>query len=552
MELASLTRPAIQCQCLRCSSSLAVLENEWARLSNSYSIATAWLSVNLHRISISSERKQIPQTSDMDLLRGRIIQELSCKLCQQKLGVLCTLDNGPNVLWKMSKVSFRDVVTMRTAEPIYNDSSLERLGPTPKESLRRDPNSPDGALVPASNSALALSNPSVQQQMQHQGRSIDQISNSVNHLQDTMTDLKLSFNALRIELNGPSRNMGQNGAINGPGFDMIATVLKELKLKSEEIEKLKLEIETLKFKNRFMEERKPNNTGPSMGTDGALPEVKSPDLLQAGRKRAWPDAFANGRSQPATASFVEEDMVDDLSLEDLPTYSVRVPARNPQTVADSTGTEHSSPASPQLRIEVGEQPSELTTNGQRDASSQPAQSPAKRLRLTQQSEEWPKSDTNPAKKRQGRPRKSLSQSAKPNPPQNTGTAATNSEDPTGSNPPIQVPISTSSPTGPPSRRGRPRRSTRSQSMGPSELQGQPDSGNSEQSTQEATENTAANSQQNGGVSSKTTNGDHANGTNGVDSPAAVEEKRKAKVAARDVMTRMAMQREEAMETDEGR
>lgn len=94
MDLASLTRPAILTQCLRCSSSLAVLENEWAKLSNSYSIAAAWVSVNLHRISVSSERKQIPQTSDMSLLRGRIIQEVYCKLCQQKLGVLCGLDTG--------------------------------------------------------------------------------------------------------------------------------------------------------------------------------------------------------------------------------------------------------------------------------------------------------------------------------------------------------------------------------------------------------------------------------------------------------------------------
>lgn len=94
MDLSRLTRPAILCQCSRCSSSLAALENEWAKLSNSYSIVAGWLSVDLHRISISSEKKQIPQSSDMDLLRGRILQEISCKLCQQKLGVLCALENG--------------------------------------------------------------------------------------------------------------------------------------------------------------------------------------------------------------------------------------------------------------------------------------------------------------------------------------------------------------------------------------------------------------------------------------------------------------------------
>lgn len=94
MDLSHLTRPGILCQCSRCSSSLAALENEWAKLSNAYSIPTAWLSVDLHRISVSSERKQIPNTSDMTLLRGRVIQEVSCKLCQQRMGVLCPLDNG--------------------------------------------------------------------------------------------------------------------------------------------------------------------------------------------------------------------------------------------------------------------------------------------------------------------------------------------------------------------------------------------------------------------------------------------------------------------------
>lgn len=94
MDLSHLTRPGILCQCARCSSSLAALENEWAKLSNAYSIPTAWLSVDLHRIAVSSERKQIPQTSDMTLLRGRVIQEVSCKLCQQRMGVLCPLDNG--------------------------------------------------------------------------------------------------------------------------------------------------------------------------------------------------------------------------------------------------------------------------------------------------------------------------------------------------------------------------------------------------------------------------------------------------------------------------
>lgn len=94
MDLSHLTRPAVLCQCARCSSSLAACENDWTKLSNSYSIAAGWLSVDPSRISISSEKKQIPQSSDLTLLRGCILQEVSCRLCQQKLGAVGALENG--------------------------------------------------------------------------------------------------------------------------------------------------------------------------------------------------------------------------------------------------------------------------------------------------------------------------------------------------------------------------------------------------------------------------------------------------------------------------
>ena len=70
-----------------------MLENEWAKLSKSYSVAAGWLSADFNRITIARERKQIPHSSEMAILRGRILQEIGCKLCQQKLGVLCSLDD---------------------------------------------------------------------------------------------------------------------------------------------------------------------------------------------------------------------------------------------------------------------------------------------------------------------------------------------------------------------------------------------------------------------------------------------------------------------------
>ncbi|KNG80488.1 hypothetical protein ANOM_011020 [Aspergillus nomiae NRRL 13137] len=335
MDLSKLTRPAILCQCLRCSSSLAALENEWAKLSNSYSVAAGWLSVELHRISISPEKKKIPQSSDLSVLRGRILQEISCKLCQQKIGVLCSLDNGPNVFWKLSKVSFREIVSMRTVEPSFKDGLLERLiNPPQKESTRRDRASiQPGALVPVGSSEMDHYTASVEQQIQHHGLSLDHISSSVSNLHDTMSELKGAFTALRIELNGPGRFSDLGNTMNND-FNMITTVLKELKSKSEEIEKLKLEIEALKLKNRYMEEQntRQQQLPSTLAVPAPLPEVRSPGLLQAGRKRPWPDSWPSGRTQPIADSFDDGDEEDsiDFFLEDSHMPPVKIPLKAPR------------------------------------------------------------------------------------------------------------------------------------------------------------------------------------------------------------------------------
>lgn len=94
MDLSKLSRPAVSCQCSRCFSSLAALENEWAKLSDSHAIAPGWMSVDLFRVTILPEQKRIPESSDLSLVRGRITQDVRCRLCQQKLGVLCALDTG--------------------------------------------------------------------------------------------------------------------------------------------------------------------------------------------------------------------------------------------------------------------------------------------------------------------------------------------------------------------------------------------------------------------------------------------------------------------------
>ncbi|KAJ5651492.1 uncharacterized protein N7484_005215 [Penicillium longicatenatum] len=537
MDLNSLSRPAILSQCSRCSSSLAVLENEWATLSTAYAIATAWLSVNFNRISVSPERKQIPQTPDFHLLRGRTTQEVTCKLCQQKLGALCTLDNGPNIFWKMSRVAFREVVTMRTAEPIFKDGALERfLRPNPPEPVRRDRTSVhEAALVPTGTSGLSK-DPVLQRQMQHQGRSIDQISSSVNHLQDTMTDLKHSFTSLRIELQGPSRHISENGSLNSQEFDMVATVLKELKSKSDEIEKLKLEIEALKLRNRFIQERRSSNPDYLSPRNDSLPEVQSPGLLQAGRKRAWPDAFSNGRSRTVADSFGEEDMIDDMSMETPPSYLVSLPIKDSHRITNGEIQDQSTSGFSYVHDGDHEQHSRTAIDNQGPAFSQ--QSPTKRLRVTQSSIDLSRPQYNSEKKRPGRPRKSVTQISNTSPEGSEAAVSSSS---------VQVPTALSSPQKQPIR-GRPRRTTRSRSMGPIEPNHTAPT-DPEAPIQKAMEESA-----NGeSVVSKdgVTNSD-GGGASVEDSAAIAEEKRKAKVAARDAMTRMAMQREELMETEESR
>lgn len=439
---------------------------------------------------------------------------------------------------------------MRTAEPIFKDGALDRLlYPSPKEFARRDRTSVhEGALVPAGTPEFHSLDPSMQRQMQHQGRSIDQISNSVNNLQDTMTDLKQSFNSLRIELNGPSRHMGGPGPNDGPGFDMIATVLKELKSKSEEIEKLKLEIEALKLKNRFMEGRNPN-VDHAPQTNGALPEVRSPGLLQAGRKRAWPDAFTSGRPQVAD-SFDEEDMVDDLSLSEFPIHTAQIPFEDSRAISDGGAQTQSTSHSPYLGIEAGRQTENSSFHARGGQLAHPDESPAKRQRLGQTEVESVERPPVPEKRRVGRPRKSVSQATKPN-IQTPDTTASHTQELTGSNPPVQVPVASSSPSSAPNPRGRPRRG-RPPSRGPSARR---DTAEKEQSTQNTATNGAASEasgQKNSDAPVNMANGDHSIGVNGAEDQVVEDEKRKAKVAARDVLTRMVMQREEAMETDETR
>lgn len=277
---------------------------------------------------------------------------------------------------------------MRPTEPVFKEGAINKLlPPPPKETLRSTRSSlQGGALIPAGGTDFRSLDPVMQHHMQHQGRSIDQISSSVNNMHDTIADLKLSFNSLRIELNVPTRYGGEG---SGPGFDMVATVLRELKSKSDEIEKLKLEIEALKLKARIAEDSKPHTPEYMAGLEGALPRMQSPDLLQAGRKRGWADTFSAGNTLAVADTFDENDMEDDLSITGpLPSDGPHIPLR------DLAHNYERRPWSAEL--------------GSRDISinretrpPHPVQSPAKKQRLTHDPV-----DSIPLKRRPGRPKKS--------------------------------------------------------------------------------------------------------------------------------------------------
>jgi hypothetical protein len=289
----------------------------------------------------------------------------------------------------MSKVSFREVVSMRPTEPVFKEGAIDKLLPPPPQETPLSARSSfqGGALIPAGGTDFRSLDPIMQNHMQHQGRSIDQISSSVNNLHDTMADLKLSFNSLRIKLNVPTRYGGED---SGPGFDMVATVLKELKSKSDEIEKLKLEIEALKLKARIADS-KPHTPEYMAGLEGALPRMQSPDLLQANRKRGWADTFSAGNTIAVADTFDEDDMEDDLSITGhIPTNGPNIPLRD---LAYNYERQPWS-AEPGLRdISINQEP--------RLAHS--AQSPAKRQRLTHEPTD---TDSMPLKRRPGRPKRS--------------------------------------------------------------------------------------------------------------------------------------------------
>ncbi|KAL4900714.1 hypothetical protein BDW74DRAFT_161420 [Aspergillus multicolor] len=545
MDLSKITRPAVLCQCSRCLSSLAVLENEWLKLSTSYSVVSGWLSVQLQRISISSEKKRIPQSSDQTLIRGRIIQEIGCKLCHQKLGFLCAMDNGPNIFWKWPKVSLLEIVTMRSVDPIFNekDGLLEELMcPKPIPVSMGIDGSPArlGALISADSNLIDGREISVQHHIQQQGQSLDHISSSVSTLHDTMHELKNAFTAMRIELNGPNRFPTDQDLAN-TDFNMVTTVLKELKHKADEIEKLKLEIEALKLRNRYMDEQTARQAQQTLVVEAPLPEVRSPGLLQSdhgSRKRPFPfpEHYNGVRERPVPDSF-DDDLEDNLAEFSLGEREIDIPSVKIPLKDHETTTEPVYDPSPRLQIEVNHSAYHTPPS----LSDEPA---AKRPRLSSSAN----STSNPNKRPRGRPsRKSISQT---DAPQSFDPSPLNEQHPQSTPTDQQKPLENR-----PTRSNRLRSRSRAASPN-SRTRNRQSLDNSEKTQENTGMNTPTEPSVQLAVELGKENADleltvpHAN--EGKKTKAELNERRKAQAAARDHMAKLAMQREEAMDTEESR
>jgi hypothetical protein len=237
------------------------------------------------------------------------------------------------VFWKLSKVSFREIISMRETQPVFREGALPAiLFPQQKALIGPESTSRAGPPATPGQSEIVLHDTSVRQQIQSQGMSLNRISSTVDELHDTMAELKHAFTALRIELNVPAHRIQDSETMDG-GLDMVKTVLKELKSKADDIEKLRLENESLKLKNKYLEERY-TGTSPAMShvlesRSRSIAEVRSPGFLNENGKRSWPETLTDNHHRQIADSFDEDDndLPNHTALEGSPLPPVKIPLK---------------------------------------------------------------------------------------------------------------------------------------------------------------------------------------------------------------------------------
>lgn len=342
---------------------------------------------------------------------------------------------------------------MRESNPLFVEGSLSWLLAPVEQTI--NPNEfPSNTSLSASRSEAELS-----QTLYKQGASLNRISNTVEELHDTMSDLKQSFRALRLELN--TTPSARNSEYHGDeAMEMLRTVLKELQHKSDEIEKLKLENESLKLKAKYWQGRPMGGAPmtPRVLEDATMPEVQSPGFLNESRKRG----LISGSTQlQITQSFDEEH--ENTAMEHTASSKVvqyeTAPVKVPLKPAAEILPE------PRL-VQRGEALEATTASRRRRESGEPA---AKRPRLSltddaESSETNVEVESNPPPRKRGRPsgRKSLHATTRtPQTPSVSNPAATTNADadteiPTTEDRPVDAPINTNTQPRRKSRKGRSR------------------------------------------------------------------------------------------------
>lgn len=279
---------------------------------------------------------------------------------------------------------------MKETHALFTEDPISWLL-APVEQSVTQPEPASSSLLSKSRSETALS-----QTLLNQGASLNKISHSVDELHDTMSDLKQSFKALRLELNTTPSTRSQE--YNGDeAMEMLKTVLKELQAKSDEIEKLKLENESLKLRDKCRQGRHLSATPitPQNLEGRSIPEVQSPGFLIEHGKRALLTAATE---IPIPDSFDEDHEIMDHTPSNeaaSPIPPVKVPlkpaAENPPTSSRPRQEQDTNPQSGSRR---------------RRSSGEPA---TKRLRLTMTEDQEIRADSSagtsqPVKERKrGRP-----------------------------------------------------------------------------------------------------------------------------------------------------
>lgn len=454
------------------------------------------------------------------------------------------------IFWKMSRITLRELFSLSEVSPKYkNDSISAFLGL--QENLHSVIDS-SRALLGATDSNRTNA---AARQIRNQELNIDRLVNSVNELHGTMRDLQQAFTGLRTEFNeSGTRNTERTGG----EMDMFRTLVTELGKKSKEIDKLRLENESLKGKVGVLEEcnKRLSASAPVPLEDSSMSGIRSPTLtdLRTQNRRGRQTPFMHSSPHQSVADSFDDEYTEfvDAASGDEPEPP---PTKVPLKPADNSGN-HVRPS------HLNGSSNQRTATSAGDSRGEPQEPTAKRPRLTSGTEDAEEasqaaaSETpavpvkRPRGRPPGRPRKSISQTSRTgDPPFHVETPGTNAR--RGGRRARSVSRR------PPSRRERGAAATSNTAAAPSGQNSplaHPD-GAAEQTPQAQYVNCYVTDTSAAGVSrhAPVAQGSSPTNQNQVDANGDADQrqaKRKSLVSAREALVRQVMEREEAMDGEQ--